>query len=86
MFRETLTVKNPSGLHARPASMLTQLCRKFESDIAIIAGGKTINPKSVVSLLSAGVKPGTEIELRITGPDEDRAGAGISELINNLSE
>lgn len=86
MFQETLTIKNPTGLHARPASMLTQLCQKFKSDIAIIAGGKTINPKSIVSLLSAGVKPGTEIELRVTGPDEDEAGAAISELINNLSE
>jgi len=86
MFQETLTIKNPTGLHSRPASMLTQLCRKFKSDITIITSDKIINPKSIVSLLSAGVKPGTEIELRVTGPDEDEAGAKISNLINNLSE
>ncbi len=86
MFQEKLTIKNPTGLHARPASMLTQFCQKFTSDITLLAGDKTINPKSIVNLLSAGVKPGTEITVRATGPDEDEAGAKICAFINALSE
>lgn len=86
MFQETLTIQNPSGLHARPASTLTRLCQKFTSDITIIAGEKSINPKSIVSLLSAGVKPGTEITLTVNGEDEAEAGVKIRDMINNFSE
>jgi phosphocarrier protein len=86
MFQEKLTITNPTGLHARPASLLTQLCRKFASDIAICAGDKSVNPKSIIALLSAGIKQGTEIELRVSGPDEDEAGSKIRELITTLSE
>lgn len=86
MFQATLVIQNPSGLHARPASRLTQLCQKFSSEILIKTGSKTIQPKSIVSLLASGIRAGSEIILEITGEDEEEAGARIIELINSFDE
>lgn len=86
MFSEKITIQNKSGLHARPASQLTSLCKKYESDIKIISGTNEVNPKSILSVLTAGIKKGTEVVLEITGPDEEAAGKAIVEFINNLAE
>jgi len=86
MVSATLTVKNKSGLHARPASKLAMLCQKFESDLCIRAGEKEIDPKSIVDLLSNGVKQGTEIEITADGSDEQNALDEIVSLIGSFTE
>ena len=40
MISKTLTVVNPSGLHLRPAGVLSQTAMKFKSDITIECGEK----------------------------------------------
>lgn len=42
MISKTLTVINPSGLHLRPAGVLSQTAMKFKSDITIECGEKKI--------------------------------------------
>ncbi len=52
MVSQEFTVKNPTGIHARPASMLVQLCSKMNDEISIVTeDGKTVNPKSILSVL-----------------------------------
>lgn len=86
MYSEKVKVKNKTGIHARPASQLVILCKRYSSDIKIINGGNIINPKSIINLLSAGITCGTEIELEVTGSDEEAAGKDIVRFINNLTE
>jgi len=86
MVSANLTLKNKSGLHARPAARLAQLCSKFESELCIIAGDANIDPKSIVDLLSNGVKQGTDIEITADGPDEQDALDEIVTLIESFSE
>ena len=70
MVSKTLKVVNPSGLHLRPAGVLSQTSMKFKSDIIIEAGEKRIVAKSVLNVMAAGIKSGTEITLICDGPDE----------------
>ncbi len=86
MFRTTITVKNRTGLHARPASQLVTLCQKFESQIRIIDGTNEVDPKSIISILSAGIKQGTTIELTTEGTDEQEAGEQLVGFIESLTE
>ncbi|MDR1579860.1 MAG: HPr family phosphocarrier protein [Synergistaceae bacterium] len=86
MFEENLTIKNKTGLHARPASDLVSLAQTFSSKIRIRYGERTVDPKSIISLLSGGVKQGAEIELTAEGDDEQRAGRAIADFINALEE
>ena len=63
MLTKNLTVVNPSGLHLRPAGVLSQTAMKFKSDVIIESGEKRIVAKSVLNVLAAGIKCGTEITL-----------------------
>lgn len=73
MISETVLIKNPLGLHARPASNFSKLAAKFKSDIKIIKDDKKLNAKSVLLVMSAGVKCGMEIVLTCDGVDEQEA-------------
>ena len=42
MLSKKLTINNPSGLHLRPAGVLSQAAMKFKSDIKIVCGEKEI--------------------------------------------
>ena len=86
MFERQIKVSNKTGLHARPASDLTVLCQKFDSDILIITPDTEINPKSIISFLAGGVSQGTTIRLRVEGVDEEEAGEQISRFIEELKE
>ena len=86
MFSATLTIKNKTGLHARPASGLSLLCRKFESKIRIITESTEADPTSVISLMAAGIKQGSNVNLTVEGPDEEAAGREIVSYIEGLGE
>lgn len=86
MFEKKVKINNKTGLHARPASDLTNLCQKFESDIKIITEEGEINPKSIISILAGGVYQGMEVTLLVEGADEKEAGEAIVELIRNLTD
>ena len=58
MVSKTLTVTNPSGLHLRPAGVLSQTAMKFKCDVIIECGDKKIVAKSVLNVMAAGIKYG----------------------------
>ncbi|MGF7145858.1 phosphocarrier protein [Anaerotaenia torta] len=70
MVSQRVTIKNPSGLHARPAGELAKLCSRCKSQITIAAGEKKINPKSILILMSAAIRCGTEVTVECTGETE----------------
>lgn len=83
MLSKTLTVVNPSGLHLRPAGVLSQTAMKFKSDIIIEYGEKRIVAKSVLNVMAAGIKCGTQINLICDGEDEGTAMKTMTEAIES---
>lgn len=83
MKKEKIVLKNETGLHARPASELAKLAAKFNCDININVGDKKVNAKSILSIMAAGIKANTEIEIECNGDDEETALKEIIEAINN---
>jgi len=71
MLNQKITVKNPSGLHMRPAGIFVKEVGRFKSEVMIYFKGNEYNAKSMLNLLSAAIKCGDEIELRINGTDEE---------------
>ncbi len=69
----TVTVINPQGLHARPADGLVRIANRFGSDIQIGRGGEMVDCKSILSLLTLGAAPGTELSLTAEGDDAQNA-------------
>ena len=73
MVSQKITITNPQGLHMRPAGVFAKGVAKFESDVNIIFNGKTTNGKSLLNIIAACIKCGSEIELICDGPEEDKA-------------
>ena len=86
MVSKKVVVSNPTGLHARPASQMVQFCKKFPEKIILKGKGKETDPKSIISLLSAGLTKGTEIEVEVDGENEATVCDEIVNFISNLSE
>lgn len=83
MVSQKVVVKNESGLHARPASVLAKTASKCRSNVTIHVGEKTVQPKSVLNIMAAGIKCGTEIEVRCDGESEAEDLKTIVELIES---
>lgn len=70
MVSQKLVIKNESGLHARPAGILAQAAMKCNSDVFLMLGEKKVQVKSILNLMAAGIKCGTEVELLCDGESE----------------
>lgn len=86
MVEKNIIIKNPTGLHARPASMLVKEANKYKSEIKIIKNGKEANAKSILSLLSLGISKDSEVTIKVSGDDENEAINAIINLIDTFEE
>ncbi|MTI71245.1 MAG: HPr family phosphocarrier protein [Firmicutes bacterium] len=83
MEKIKVTISNKSGLHARPASLLTTTASKYNSEIKILKDNKEYNGKSILGILSMGTAYGDKIEIIAEGEDEKVAIENISNLVKN---
>ncbi|SFI11366.1 phosphocarrier protein [Tindallia magadiensis] len=83
MLEKNILIKNETGIHARPAAILVKHAMRFESDINIYRSGNVYDAKSIMNVMSMGVRQGEEIHLVVKGPDEIQAFEKIVELIEN---
>lgn len=81
MVKENVVVKNPSGLHMRPANILAKIAMQCKSDITIVSGETIVNPKSILSLMAAAIKRGTEVTVICDGEEEEKDLKTIIEAI-----
>ena len=84
MVSQKVKIKNPTGLHLRPAGFLCKSAIDYNAVITFKYGGENIaNAKSVLSVLGACIKSGDEIELICEGDDEEKALREMVELIES---
>ena len=84
MITQEITLKNEEGLHARPATEIAKNASKYSCDIKLDVNGKEYNAKSVLNIMSAGIKNNTQIKIICDGVDENSALKEIVELFENL--
>ena len=77
MVSEKVAIKNPTGLHLRPAGLFCRTAMQYGSKITVEKKTKsedvTANAKSVLSVLGACIKSGDEINIICEGEDEETA-------------
>ena len=83
MVSQKVVIKNPSGLHARPASILVQAAGKCRSDVILVYGEKRIQAKSILNLMAAAIKSGSEVVIECTGESEEEDLKTLVELIES---
>lgn len=91
MRKETVTIINKRGLHARAAAKLVTTAGAFTACVKIRVAEENdrnswADAKSVMSLMLMAAAQGTEIDIQVDGDDEEQALAAICALINNYFE
>src|SRR5262245_21625060 len=84
MQQRRLVISNNLGMHARAAARLVRLASGFHSEIQLArseALHRTVNAKSIFSVLLLAATKGTMIDIIVEGPDEVEAIESLSRLI-----
>jgi phosphocarrier protein FPr len=79
-----LEIVNPSGLHARPATLFTETAAGFQSRITVEnldRASKPVDAKSILFVLTIGVLRGHRIRVTADGPDAEAALAAIASAV-----
>ena len=69
------------GIHARPAAVLSGCAKRFDAEIALVLNGRRVNAKSIVALMSLGVRNSDRVEVAAEGADAAKAVDAIADFI-----
>ena len=70
MVEFEFTVKDPVGLHARPAGRIVKEAAKFKSRIVLEANGKSVEATRLLALMGLRIKQGASVKVSVEGEDE----------------
>ena len=83
MFEFSYTIKDPVGIHARPAGLLSKEGKKYKSTITVDKDGNPVNVLKLMALMKLGVKCGETVLVKIEGEDEAVAGPAMEAFFTN---
>ncbi|MGN0488529.1 MAG: HPr family phosphocarrier protein [Ruminococcus sp.] len=83
MVSQKVTLTNGQGFHMRPAGVFAAAMGKFSSNVTIKFNGNEINGKSLMNIIAACIKCGSEVEICCDGADENEALKAAVELIES---
>jgi phosphocarrier protein len=73
MISTTIIVPNKAGLHARAAAKFVATTAGFKSKVTLGNGSKSVDGKSILSLMLLAAPQGSELNLTLEGADETAA-------------
>lgn len=76
------TIKDPNGMHARPAGKLATFAKQFDAEIRVKYKDREADVKRLLSLMSLGAVCGGELHFCITGSDEEGAKEALEQFCN----
>jgi len=83
VIKQTTTVVNKLGLHARASAKLTKMAGSFPCDVWIARGERRVNAKSIMGVMMLAAGMGVDITLETDGEQEQAAMDALLELIAN---
>ena len=76
-------VKDPLGIHARPAGQIAKLAKGYaDSAITIEKAGNVAKVSQLMKLMSLGVKNGDTVIVAVDGGNEEAAFAAMKEFFD----
>ena len=83
MVSKKLVLTNAQGFHMRPASVFATAMGKYSCEVTIKFNGNQYNAKSLLNIIAACIKCGSEITVECSGADEEAALAEATQLIES---
>ncbi|MBN1257907.1 MAG: HPr family phosphocarrier protein [Planctomycetes bacterium] len=82
-LKQTVTLTNAYGLHARPAALFVEMANKFQSDVLLIKDGQEVNGKSIMGIMMLGAECNTTLHIHTRGNDAEEALQSLIELVES---
>ena len=82
-IEKEITIKNPQGLHARPAALFVQIVSKYNSEVTVVKDDERVNGKSIMGILTLGAKQNSVIKIEADGDDAGKVIEELEELLSN---
>ena len=76
-------IKDPLGIHARPAGLLVKKASSYSSAVQIRKDDRTADAKRIFAIMGLGIKTGNKITVDISGDDEEKAASELAEFFEN---
>jgi len=83
MIKNSTTISNKLGLHARASAKLTKLAGSFACEVWMTKGERRVNAKSIMGVMMLAAGLGSAVEVETDGSDEQPAMDAILALIND---
>jgi phosphocarrier protein len=83
MQKQTATLVNKLGLHARAAACFVKTASNYPCEISVRHGEKTVSGKSIMQMMMLAAARGTTLEITADGPREEEALKELACLIRN---
>ena len=83
MVSRSATIRNETGVHARPAAVFVKLANKFPCEIFVEKDGQRINGKSIMGLMMLALRRDTRIMVIAEGEKEEEAVTALCALVEN---
>ncbi len=77
----SVQIKNPQGLHMRPAMQFVDLANRFAAQVLVSNGQATADGKSIMQMSMLAATCGTRLTIRATGEDADKAVDALRDLV-----
>ena len=81
MIKETTTILNQLGLHARASAKLTKMAGSFPCEVFMSRGERRINAKSIMGVMTLAAGLGSVVDIETDGPQEREAMDALLALI-----
>ncbi|MCD6081396.1 HPr family phosphocarrier protein [candidate division WOR-3 bacterium] len=81
MIEQQVKIRNCLGIHARPATLISQTAKKYKSKVLLVKDGFEVDAKSILDILLLEAPQGSVLTLKADGPDEKEAIEALRELI-----
>jgi phosphotransferase system HPr (HPr) family protein len=80
-LRRNVVIRNPDGLHIRPAAAVAEAARRYQSQVTLFLGERRVDGRRIMDLIALGAEPGAELILEVHGPDAEEALEVLAEIL-----
>lgn len=78
-----VTVKSKHGIHARPASLIVDLCSKHAGNVTFIKSDERFNAKSIMAIMRMGLSFNDQVTIEADGDHAEALEGKLKEIIEN---
>jgi phosphocarrier protein len=84
---KTLTITDPVGIHARPASLFSQAAAESDAKVTLAKGsGNPVEANSILAIMSLGIQHNDTVTITVEAADDSTAESVAHNLIKILTE